>query len=167
MGKSLTKQMDELLADDLALDLFQFTVTIKHTLKLTRVITGFVFAYSKDNQIYYDMVPLVYERNGMRIKLPKFAMPPVVKQRIAKHQYQRWYVYSDTVLYPLQTAKPNALEESFIFTVDDNPYYQTQTAYQEETMFLRKKALMHCRPLKPGWGVTLRRKQVVEKLEPA
>ncbi|MNC08579.1 hypothetical protein D3C87_1104910 [compost metagenome] len=166
MGKSLTKHMDEVLACDLERELFQYTVTIKHTLKLTRVITGFVFAYTKDNEIYYDMVPLVYERNGMRIKLPKFAMPPVVKQRIAKHQYLRWYVYSNTVLYPLQTAKPSALEESFIFTVDDNPYYQTQTAYQEETMFLRKKPLMHCRPLKPGWGVTLRRLQI-QQLEPA
>jgi hypothetical protein len=160
MGKSTVKQMDEDIASELDLELCPFTLTIKHTLKLHRYMRGFIFAYSKDGITYYDEVPLVYEHNGLRIRVPQFAMHPSIRQRIAARHYQRWYMYSYDKVFPLQTAKPSVLEDSYPFKVNDDCLYRTRTAYTEGLMYLRKKPLVACRPIKPGWGVTLRRHQL-------
>ena len=162
MGKSTVKQIDELMAQELERKLSPFTMTIKHVQKLHRLIRGFVFAYAKDGVTYYDVAELIWECNGKRIRLPKFALHDTIRQRIAKHQYQRWFVYCDDTLYPIQTAKPSVLEESFIFMVNDDVTYRTKTAYIEESLFLRKKALLACRPLKSGWGVTLQKQRLLE-----
>lgn len=156
MGKSSANQIDEVIASHLELTLFQFQLTIKHTLTLNRLLRGFLFAYSKDGVTYYDTVPLITECNGQRIRLPKFAIHPSISKRIAAHQYQRWYVYDSDTLYPLQMAKPSVFETTFPFKVNDDVLYRTQTAYTEETMFIRKKPLLALRPIRPGWGVTLR-----------
>ncbi|ARV77203.1 hypothetical protein FDI21_gp032 [Pseudomonas phage Noxifer] len=156
MGKSSANQIDEVIASHLELNLFQFQITIKHTLTLNRILRGLLFAYSKDGVTYYDTVPLITECNGLRIRLPKFAMHPSIRKRIAAHQYQRWYVYDSDTLYPLQMAKPSVLEATYPFKVNDDVLYRTQIAYLEETMFLRKKSLLALRPIKHGWGVTLR-----------
>lgn len=164
MGKSTIKQIDEAMAQELDRKLSEFTVTIKHVQKLYRLIRGFVFAYHKDGEIHYDTVELIWECNGRRIRHPKFVIHPTIQQRIAKHHYQRWFVYCDTTLYPLQTAKPSILEESFIFMVNDDVLYRTKTAYTEETFYIRKKPLLACRPLRSGWGVTLRQNHRREEL---
>lgn len=159
MSKSTTKQLDDTLTQVLGLELAPFTLTIKHAQKLSRLIKGFIFAYVKYSEIHYDIVELISECNGHRIRIPKFAIHPDIKQRIAKHQYHRWFAYCNDKLYPLQMAKPSVLEDSFIFKVNDDCLYRTQIAYTEETMFIRKKPLVICRPASPGWGVTLRRKE--------
>jgi len=148
--------IDEVLASHLELTMFQYMVTIKHTLPLNRHLRGFIFAYCIDGIVHYDQVPLIDECNGLRIRHPKFAMPSAVRKRIAKHQYHRWFMYSDDILYPLQIAKPSTLEDAYLFKVNDDVRYRTQTAYTEDTMFLRKKPLLAMRPFKPGWSVTLR-----------
>lgn len=156
MGKSSAIQIDEVIASHLELELCQFQLTIKHTLKLHRHLRGLIFAYCKDGTTYFDTAPLIYECNGLRIRLPKFAMHPSIRKRIAAHQYNRWYVYSAETLYPLQMVKPSVLETTYPFKVNDDVLYRTQIAYNEETMFIRKKPLLAVRPYKPGWGVTLR-----------
>lgn len=158
----IARQIDLIVAEDMQLDLRDIPVVLKHVHKLHRIVTGFVFAYHKDGLTYYDTVQVLRECNGLRIRIPRFAITSAVKQRIVKHQYQRWYVQCGDALYPLQPAKPVTLFESFYFVVSDDPRYRTQTAFTGETQFIRKKALVACRPVSPGWGVRVQHRKLLE-----
>lgn len=164
MGKNAVKQIDEAMALELGLTLSQFTLTIKHVQQLHRLIRGFVFAYTKDDLVCYDTAILHSECNGKRIRLPKFEMHPTVHKQIAKHHYKRWFVYCDSTLYPVQLAKPSILDDSFLFTITTESLHRSKIAYAKESLFIRKKPLVVCRPVKNGWGCTsmTRRRELLE-----
>lgn len=151
----VAKQIDNDIGNDLNTTVCDIPMVLKHVNKLSRIVTGFVFAFHKDGLTYYDTVEVIRETNGCRIRIPKLAITKTVHQRIHAHLYQRWYVQCGEQLYPLQMVKPAVLDDSFYFVVSDNPHYRTQTAFTEETLFIRKKALVACRPFKTGWGVLL------------
>lgn len=150
-----TKRIDYEVSHDTTLTISDIPMVLKHVNKLSRIVDGFVFAFIEGDAVRYDTVKVIREANGRRLKIHKLAIAPIVLERIRKHQYQRWYVRCGNKLHPLQQVKPSVIEESFYFMVSADPRYRTQTAYIGETLFIRKKPLLACRSVRPGWGVTL------------
>lgn len=147
-----TKKIDQEVSYDTALDISDIPMVLKHVNKLQQIVKGFVFAYIDKDLTYYDTVEVIRECNGHRLKIPKLLVAPVVLERLKNRVYQRWYVHCGKNLHPLQQAKPNDIMNAFIFLVSDDPRYRTQTAYPGETLFIRKKPLVACRPVRVDWG---------------
>lgn len=156
-----TKKIDREVSYDTALDISDIPMVLKHVNKLQPIVKGFVFAFIDNGLTYYDTVKVIRECNGHRLRIPKLQATSIVLERLRSRGYQRWYVHCGSNLHPLQQTKPTDMLNAFIFLVSDDPHYRTQTAYLGETLFIRKKPLVACRPVRAVWGDPLT-KDVVE-----
>jgi hypothetical protein len=157
MTKSIAKQLDQAVANELGLVLSPFTMILRHVVGLRQLVDGFVFALVQGDYIHVDTVDTWNDANGMRAKIKKFISNPLVEERLAKRQYRRWYVRGGGELFPVQTAKTEDLKENFYFLIDDNPSHRTLTVFNEECPKLRKYSLYTQQALPFNWGVILRK----------
>lgn len=141
MTKSSVKLLDKAIAEDLGLLLSPKTYVLKRVIENPTTIDGFIFAFEQDNVIYYDLLDILRDVNGRRIKLPKFMSTPLIESRLVKRQYKRWYVWGNGMLFPVQNAKAEDLKANFLFVIGNIPNYQTSTIYSYESPHLRKNSL--------------------------
>lgn len=141
----LKVRMNEAVADDLGVEVSSKTITVKELADNPDVVEALVFAYSMDDQIYYDLVPIWRDVNGMRIKVPKFQSLPIIEERLDRRLYQRYYALGLGLLIPLKAAKPSELRTRLPFKIGNDPSYHTQITAPDETMALRKKPLLQHR----------------------
>ncbi len=176
MAKSSKKELDVALACEFDKALSPFTLTYKHVKCLNQTGQGFVFAYTRDNTVYYDRVEVVAQVMGIRQKPERFLLPEQVRERLISNAYSRWYFEDDDYLYPLQVCKVGTLLDEFRWVTNDSPGFRSHVVATPDTMFLRKKPLVGVRQSKVTWEdvsskprilkSTVRRRSV-EELEPA
>lgn len=151
MAKSSKKDLDVALACELEKALSPFTLTYKHVKLLNQTGQGFVFAYTRDNTIYYDRVEVVSQVMGIRQKPERFLLPEQVRERLINKAYTRWYFEDVDYLYPLQTCKVGTLLDEFRWVIDVSPGFRSHVVATLDTMFLRKKPLVGVRQSKVTW----------------
>jgi len=176
MAKSSKKELDVTMACELDKALSPFTLTYKHVKCLNQIGKGFVFAYTRDNVIYYDRAEVVSQVMGLRKKPERILLPEQVRERLINKAYTRWYFEDKDYLYPLQVCKVGTLLEEFWWVNTDSPGFRSHVVALPDTMFLRKKPLVGVRQSKVTWeDVTSKphilkstvRKRSVQELEPA
>lgn len=137
MTKSVAKQLDLLVANELELALSPNSLILKKLVTMLD-LEGFVFAFIKDDLIHIDIVDTWSHVNGVRLKFRTFGSCPEIESRLEKRMYKRWYVREKGVLFPLQTSKVEDLKSIFNFVIDDNPLRQTLIVVPEDTPIVRK-----------------------------
>lgn len=142
MAKSTVKLLDKAVADDLGLVLSPSTTVLKRVVEHPTAINGFVFAFVQGDVIHYDRADVLRSVNGMRVKLPKFISVPLIETRLAKRLYKRWYVWGNGILFPVQIAKAEELKHNFLFSIGNDPLYQTSTIHVYESPQIRKRSLL-------------------------
>lgn len=150
-SKSLLKQMDVTLAEELDLILSPFSLTLDHVCQLDSKYGGFHFGFLKDGQIWYDSAELKSCHMGIRVKPSRFLLPNVVADRLRQKTYKRWYFQDRTYLYPVHLTKIDVLYDRCWFVKNDVPHYSTSVIVSPEQFNLRKKPLVRVRQEKLTW----------------
>jgi hypothetical protein len=150
-SKSLLKQMDVTLAEELGLLLSPFSLTLDHVCKLDSKYGGFHFGFLVDGQIWYDSAELKSIHLGCRVKPSRFLLPDMVAHRLHQRVYKRWYFQDRTYLYPVQPTKVDTLFEKCWFIENDIPHYTTSVIVNIEQFNLRKKPLINVRKQYLTW----------------
>ena len=150
MSKSKTR-IDNAVACDLGLVLSTHSITIREIAENPDPVLALLFAYEVEETVYYDLVPLWREINGMRIKLPKFQTHPLVEERLSKQFYKRYYVANGNQLTPIKLKSTAEFERRLLFETGNLDGCLTSMVVPELIMGLRAKPLMfHRRKIQYG-----------------
>lgn len=141
MAKTAAKKLDEALAAELGLKLSDYTAMLHHVKTLNGILDGFIFVYTKDDNIHYDYVYAWSNTNCKRLRMTQFLSNDTIDKRLLKRQYTRWYVYGGGTLIPVNITKYEDLKDSFIFLMDNNPNYRVFNIATPECPVLRDKPL--------------------------
>lgn len=138
----LKARIDQAVAEDLGIELSSIPTTLKEVAGNPDSVHGLVMAFTVNEIVYYDLVPVWRNINGMRIKIPKFQSRPIIEDRLIKQQYQRYYTLGDGILTPLKVSKASDIKIKLPFKIGNDPSYQTTMVVTEDAMGLRKKPLL-------------------------
>lgn len=136
------KQIDESVACDLGLELSTHTKSIRDVAEDPASVICLVFAYDDDHHVYYDLVPVWREINGMRIKLPKFQSHPIIVERLKKRLYRRHYTTDGRTLVPIKVRTTDEFERRLPFELGNITQHNTTVVEPDLVMGLRSKHLL-------------------------
>jgi hypothetical protein len=141
MTKSKAR-IDYAVACDLGLVLSTHATTIREIAENPENVLALLFAYEDGEITQYDLVPLWREINGMRIKLPKFQLHPIIEERLSKQFYQRYYVAHSRTLTPIKLKSTAEFARRLPFETGNLIECLTSTVVPELIMGLRAKPLL-------------------------
>lgn len=151
MAKSRRQEMDLAMAAEFELDLSPYVMVAKHIQLLKSTQGGFAFAYRHQQQIWYDVVPVLAKDKGVRIKPERFLLPTLVRERLNAKFYSRWYYYNTQYLFPMQACKFQQFLDSFWMQDDPNPHYRSIAIVDPGVFNFRKRPLVGVRQQPVTW----------------
>lgn len=130
------------IADDLGIVLTSKATDLKTLARNPDTSDGLIFAFMQNDYIYYDVLKINRNVNGMRIKIPKVRSHPLIEERLIRSVYNCYFSFNATDLTILKIKKSSELHTRLPIVITADPNYTTSFVTPDLTMGLRRKALL-------------------------